>query len=547
MEQKNPILATQELIRSVLSFVDNSPWKDLYCARLNTLLEKADFPCELAIAGRVKAGKSSFLNALLGEDLALVGTTETTATINFFKYGRPLDSRHPVRVVWDDGREEWQTREFLDSLQGNSKEVLDRAKKIDHLEYYVDNPILHNITLVDTPGTGALVDEHEQRTNDYLSVEREALRKKHNDQSVLLKDKADAVIVITERVPTSETDQLISNFNAGTSAFNSLGVMTKIDMEDVTLADWNRRCDEYANMLKQQLNTIVPVSAGLYRAVTKLHNENRLMTMQQMLRRIPNEDGLFEELVSQATIFLSEEDEIMELFHSFDLSLQDRKSLVGNMDWRVFYSIARELYYNELHIAYQNLIDYSGMEKVRNLLERQFFNRSRAIRCMKIVTEVHSMLDEIVNRRLYNSRHESNNRENYLKIISSSTAEKSLKESFKKFVEQHICTKEQYKHYEEEIQRLLRNVEELQLSFNGTDKNAEALMLLEKKSHSFRPSEIEELEKLFGKYGDMSNTYERLYVARRQALWRSRSQQATDSDVRRIIQATIYAYGTLKL
>lgn len=547
MEQKNPILATQELIRSVLSFIENTPWKDMYCARLNTLLEKADFPCELAIAGRVKAGKSSFLNALLGDDLAMVGTTETTATINFFKYGRPLDARHPVRVVWDDGREEWQTRQFLDSLQGNTKEVLDRAKKIDHLEYFVDNPILHNVTLVDTPGTGALVDEHEQRTNDYLSVEREALRKKHNDQSVLLKDRADAVIVITERVPTSETDKLIANFNAGTSAFNSLGVMTKIDMEDVALADWNRRCDEYASMLKQQLNTIVPVSAGLYRAVTTLHEDNRLPFMQEMLRRIPNGDGLFEELVSQATIFLSDEESVTELFDSFNLSLQDRKSLVGNLDWRVFYSIARELYYNELGVAYQKLIDYSGMERVRNLLERQFFNRSRAIRCMKIITEVHSMLDEIVNRRLYDSRFESNNRENYLKIISSATADKTLKDSFKKFVERNICTKEQYKHYEEEIQRLLRSVEELQQSFNGTDKNAEALMLLEKKSRSFRPTEIEELEKLFGKYGDMSNTYERSYVAKRQALWRSRSQQTNDNDVRKIIQTAIYAYGTLKL
>lgn len=266
-----------------------------------------------------------------------------------------------------------------------------------------------------------------------------------------------------------------------------------------------------------------------------------------MLQRIPNEDGLFEELVSLATIFLSDEEGVAELFDSFNLSLQDRQSLVGNLDWRVFYSIARELYYNRIDVAYQNLIDYSGMERVRSLLEQQFFNRSRAIRCMKIVTEVHSMLEEIVNRRLYDSRFESNNRDNYLKIISSSSADSTLKESFRKFVERNICTKEQYKHYEDEIQSLLRSVEELQQSFNGTDKNAEALMLLEKKNRSFRPTEVEELEKLFGKYGDMSNTYERSYVAKRQALWRSRGQQTNDNDVRKIIQTAIYAYGTLKL
>ena len=86
----NPINQTQGLIKDVLEFIEQSPWKDAYSSRLQVLHEKADFPCELAIAGRVKAGKSSFLNALLGADLAMVGTTETTATINFFKYGKPL-------------------------------------------------------------------------------------------------------------------------------------------------------------------------------------------------------------------------------------------------------------------------------------------------------------------------------------------------------------------------------------------------------------------------------------------------------------------------
>ena len=69
---RNPIQQTQELIKQVLTFMEQSPWRDMYTTRLQVLHEKADFPCELAIAGRVKAGKSSFLNALLGDDLAMV-------------------------------------------------------------------------------------------------------------------------------------------------------------------------------------------------------------------------------------------------------------------------------------------------------------------------------------------------------------------------------------------------------------------------------------------------------------------------------------------
>jgi hypothetical protein len=34
---------------------------------------------------------------------------------------------------------------------------LRRADWVDHLEYFLPNPVLKQITLVDTPGTGAVV------------------------------------------------------------------------------------------------------------------------------------------------------------------------------------------------------------------------------------------------------------------------------------------------------------------------------------------------------------------------------------------------------
>ena len=130
----NPTEETRQIIAKVKAFISKTPWKEAFETRLDVLSERASMPCELAIAGRVKAGKSSFLNALLGEKLAMVGTTETTATINYFKYGVPKDQEHPVLVVWEDGKEEWQSKAFLDSLQGNTREVIEKASKIDHLE-----------------------------------------------------------------------------------------------------------------------------------------------------------------------------------------------------------------------------------------------------------------------------------------------------------------------------------------------------------------------------------------------------------------------------
>lgn len=538
---------TKQLIKEFQTFLEHSPWQGLYSSRIDAMLERVDQPCELAVVGRVKAGKSSFLNALLGEELAMVGETEMTATINFFKYGSPKDENHPVRVVWEDGSEEWQTRAFLDSLQGNTKEVLDKASKIDHLEYFVQNPILNNVTLVDTPGTGSIVDEHEDRTNDYLHAGKEQLRKKHNEQSVNLKNRADAVIVITERVPTNETSTLVSNLSMDTSAFNALGVMTKIDSEfNVTLEDWNRRSSQYAEMLRNQLNTIIPISASIYKTVKKLDSTGRLREIKESLKNIPADE--FEEVCSSKDNFLGNADDLNEYFNSYGVSYEQRCHLAKGVDiWMTFYTIAKVLHEMTYEDAVEYLINYSGMERMREVIERQFLNRSRIIRCAKIVKDMHSILDEINIRRLYDLRTDVSYRDVYLSIIKESKLRnEDAKLAFEKFVKTNVCTKEQYDKLIVRIKELMQKVEDLQLKFSGTDKKSEALLLLEKKQSSFLPSEYKELEILFGKYADEKAATDRPTVARRQAYWRSRKNSSSNAEVNKIIELAVYAYGTIK-
>lgn len=538
---------TKQLIKEFQTFLEHSPWQGLYSSRIDAMLERVDQPCELAIVGRVKAGKSSFLNALLGEELAMVGETEMTATINFFKYGSPKDKDHPVRVVWEDGSEEWQTRAFLDSLQGNTKEVLDKASKIDHLEYFVQNPILNNVTLVDTPGTGSIVDEHEERTNEYLRAGKEKLREKHNEQSVNLKNRADAVIVITERVPTNETSTLVSNLSMDTSAFNALGVMTKIDSElNVTLEDWNRRSTQYAEMLRNQLNTIIPISASIYKTVKKLEPTGRLREIKDSLKDIPTDE--FEEVCSSRDNFLGNADDLNEYFNSYGVSYEQRCHLAEGVDiWMTFYTIAKVLHEMTYEDAVEYLINYSGMERMREVIERQFLNRSRIIRCAKIVKDMHNILDEINIRRLYDLRTDVSYRDVYLSIIKESRLRnEDAKLAFENFVKNNVCTQEQYDKLIVRIKELMHKIEDLQLKFSGTDKKSEALLLLEKKQSSFLPSEYEELEILFGKYADKKVATDRPTVARRQAYWRSRKNSSSNAEVNKIIELAVYAYGTIK-
>ena len=68
---------------------------------MGRLLQVAETPFTLAVVGQMRAGKSSLLNALIGSDLAVVGVNETTATINWFKYGQG-DKTQRFCVSWKD-------------------------------------------------------------------------------------------------------------------------------------------------------------------------------------------------------------------------------------------------------------------------------------------------------------------------------------------------------------------------------------------------------------------------------------------------------------
>src|SRR4051794_17304628 len=137
--------------------------------RMEELAEQVHQPCVVAVVGRVKVGKSTFVNALLREDLAKIGTTETTATINYFSYGNP-DPNLPVRCHWRGGKVTDESRAFLDGLQGNDLNTRRRADGIAHLEFFFPNPPLKQITLVDTPGPGAVEEDPRNQPADFMQL-----------------------------------------------------------------------------------------------------------------------------------------------------------------------------------------------------------------------------------------------------------------------------------------------------------------------------------------------------------------------------------------
>jgi small GTP-binding protein len=89
----------------------------------------------LVIVGEFNAGKSAFVNALLGERVFDEGVTPTTASIQLVTYGDPAKSE----------------------LDANGTRVVSAPVEL-----------LRDLRIVDTPGTNAIHREHERLTRDFV-------------------------------------------------------------------------------------------------------------------------------------------------------------------------------------------------------------------------------------------------------------------------------------------------------------------------------------------------------------------------------------------
>lgn len=559
----NEIKETQQLLTEIIDFIKSSPWKADYQAQMERFYDLTEKPCVLAIAGQVKAGKSSFLNALLGMDLAAVGTTETTATINVFKYGKVKDPQMPVMVYWTDGREpDTQTKEFIDSLQGYTDEVLEKAEAIDHLEYIVEDERLANITLVDTPGFASVVDEHEQRTADFFNPRREKLRNRQFEQSGTLTESADAVVFISGPVAKANAQKFLGERIPHISPFNAIGVMAQIDMiqppTDINKGNWEyvndvlSKANELVVLLgkafEHELHTVLPVAASLYHNIGKLKQNGQLEELQKNIRLIPRDkfNKRFDRISSH---WEAKDGPYQKFFESCGLPLDLRMKMVGDMPWEVFCIVAITLYCLPLKEAIDFLLRFSGMDRVKQLLEERFFKRSKSIRCSRILRDAQQSLVYIKNIELPRKRSEVKSREAFLEIIKASKGhyEDSLLEAFTTFVETHISNAEGLDIYSDKIDSLLIRIDQLLQMMGQMESHNEGLILLRKVQHLLRgEEEIRELEILLD--GDLEKLHEYTseYCNRRQRIWRARMQKmANNQDFSHLLSIVCNCYGKL--
>ena len=135
-------------------------------ATISELRARLHEPLRLAIAGMVKAGKSTLLNAMLGEQIAPTDTGECTRVVTWYRYSAtPTITMHPrvgaprrMPIRRDGGRLVLS----LDGLTAEEVEWIDIGWPLEGLK---------SVILIDTPGIGSLSEHTSARTKRFLTPE----------------------------------------------------------------------------------------------------------------------------------------------------------------------------------------------------------------------------------------------------------------------------------------------------------------------------------------------------------------------------------------
>lgn len=318
-------------------------------------------PLRVAIAGRVKAGKSTLLNALVGERLAATDAGECTRLVTIYREGLGYEVRAHLR----DGR----TEPLAFRREGALQIELGRLTvgEIDRLEVGWPSSALRAMTLIDTPGLASIHDENSARTQDFL-----ALGENRSSE-------ADAVIYLMRHLHRSDAeflDAFLDRSVGHVSPVNTVAVLSRADeigaarldamASAARIAERYRRDEE----LRTLCATVVPL-AGLLAETGATLRESEFAALRR-LAELPAADR--ERLLLSADRFAEEE--------VAGVASEERRELLARLGvFGVRFAIA-EIAAGRARTAPDLaalLLRSSGIDALRRILHSHFLPRARVL------------------------------------------------------------------------------------------------------------------------------------------------------------------------
>lgn len=339
--------------------------------------ERLDEPLRVAIAGRVKAGKSTLLNALVGQELAPTDAGECTRIVTWYRDG------HTYRVLAHQRDGTVVQRPF--HRDGGAIEV-DLgglgADEVDHLEVWWPSTRLRHHTLIDTPGLASISSEVSARTQRFLGEEA--------SQPAA----ADAVLYLLRHLHSSDVRFLDAFHDGGVgrgTPVNAVGVLSRADevgsgrLDAMDVAARVAARYQADAQVRRLCSAVVPVAGLLAQAgATLTEAEFRAIAT---LAAAPGSEAA--ELLLTADRFASSPSPIP-LAEPERRVLLDRFGLFG---LRLGERLVRTGAAPSAPVLAAELLRRSGVEELRALLLTQLSGRSQALKARSALAALAVALD----------------------------------------------------------------------------------------------------------------------------------------------------------
>ena len=338
--------------------------------------ERMKQPMRVAIVGLIKAGKSTMMNALLGETVVATGTIEATFNVNWLRYG-PTAS---LRVHFKENRPpETRSLEDLERLTRRSDEYRDYLLSISYIEVFYPNAILQILNLIDTPGLASVYRDDSQGTIEFLKLHGPELTKTTKQEA----SNADAVLYLFSHSIAAGDKAIVEMFQGPmmghASPINSIGVLTKVDAFwpdcDDALEGGHEIVERLQNdhpQLRRLFYSIEPMCGLLAWGAQTLTNEE-FETLKQ-LAALP--EGRFQKILNDAERFTTRE------YPDVPISLTRRAAVLDRLGqygiWHSYHILKAEV--NDKQRLTEKLLSHSGLEKLKNLILAHFGNRAYLIK-----------------------------------------------------------------------------------------------------------------------------------------------------------------------
>ncbi|WP_034272015.1 dynamin family protein [Haloechinothrix halophila] len=345
--------------------------------RLTQLRTRLDEPLRVAVAGRIKAGKSTLLNALVGERLAPTDAGECTRIVTWYADG------HTYRVTAEmtDGEQQQLTFHRDEGVIDVDLGGLP-PEKVTRLLVTWPSARLRTATLIDTPGIGSLSESVAQRTWDLLSP----------SDSDTAEAPADAVLYLLRHLHSHDLEFLRAFHDTEVSQpnpVNAIGVLSRADEIGVGKLDSMTSAGKIAArmatdpVVRTVVQTVVPV-AGLLAETAATLTETEVA----QLRRVA------ELPVADADALLLTADRFATRMPELGLTSTEREELLdrfGLFGIRLATSVLRHRVAATATELAAVLTERSGVGELNELLRSLFFDRRDVLKSRSVLAALDAL------------------------------------------------------------------------------------------------------------------------------------------------------------